>query len=120
MYINYLGAGESYMKQVLTIFEQIILAAIVILKEDAFGISIRKKAQLLSGKTIMYGALYNVLDQLHRKGYVTKVKKKPNPSEGSHTRIYYSLTAIGNEALETAYSLQKSIWENLPEVSKKA
>lgn len=108
------------MKRVLTIFEQIILTAIMSLKKDAFGISIRKKAQLLSGKTIMYGALYNVLDQLYRKGYVTKIKKKPAPSEGSHTRIYYSLTELGREALEDAYSLQQSLWEQLPHLIKKA
>jgi len=108
------------MKQVLTIFEQIILTAIMSLKEDAFGISIRKKAQLFSGKTIMYGALYNVLDQLYRKGYVTKIKKKPVPSEGSHARIYYSLTSAGRDALEDAYSLQKSLWEQLPHLGKKA
>jgi DNA-binding PadR family transcriptional regulator len=105
------------MKKVLTIFEQIILASILILKDDAFGITIRKKAQQLTGKNIMYGALYNVLDQLHRKGYVTKTKKKPVPSEG-HTRIYYTLTSEGMEALQEAYSMQKSIWDQLPEVIK--
>lgn len=108
------------MKKVLTIFEQITLTAISSLGEDAFGISIRKKAQSLSGKNIMYGALYNVLDQLYRKGYVTKTKKKPAPSEGSHARIYYSLTTAGREALEDAYSLQKSLWEQLPHLGKKA
>ena len=102
----------------LTLFEQIILASIIILKDDAFGISIRKKAKQLFGKNIMYGALYNVLDQLHRKGLVTKTRRKPSPSEGGHTRVYYSVTPAGTDALQQAYSLQKSIWAHLPDFTE--
>jgi DNA-binding PadR family transcriptional regulator len=104
------------MMKILTMLEQIILASILILKEEAFGISIRKKARELSGKNIMYGALYNVLDQLHRKGYVTKTKRKPSPQEGGHIRIYYTLTPEGMTALEEVHALQKSIWAQLAKV----
>ncbi len=55
---------------------------------------------------------------MHRKGYVAKIKRKPILSEGGHARIYYTLTSEGKEALQTAYSLQKSIWDHLPEVGK--
>jgi len=102
----------------LTLFEQIVLASIVILKDDAFGVSIRKKARQISGKSIMYGALYNVLDQLHRKSLVTKQKTTPSPSEGGHARIYYKATTEGINALQHAYSLQKSIWANLPDLTQ--
>jgi DNA-binding PadR family transcriptional regulator len=102
----------------LTLFEQIILASIVTLKDEAFGVSIRKKAKQISGKSIMYGALYNVLDQLYRKGLVTKVKKTPSPLESGHTRIYYTATPEGLGALQQAYALQKSIWANLPDLTE--
>jgi DNA-binding PadR family transcriptional regulator len=102
----------------LTLFEQIVLASIVILKDDAFGVAIRKKARQISGKSIMYGALYNVLDQLHRKGFVTKTKKTPSPLEGGHTRIYYTVTQEGLSALQQAYTLQKNIWTNLPDLTE--
>ena len=106
------------MMKILTVLEQIILASILILKGDAFGISIRKKARELSGKSVMYGALYNVLDQLHRKGHVTKKKMKPSPEEGGHERIYYSLTSEGMAALQETHALQKSIWAHLAEVNE--
>jgi PadR family transcriptional regulator PadR len=104
--------------KILTVFEQIILASIFILKDEAFGITIRKKARELSGKNIMYGALYNVLDQLHRKGYVTKNKQKPSPEQGGHERIYYTPTPEGIAALKEAHALQESIWAKIAEVSE--
>ena len=104
--------------KILTIFEQIILTSIYTLKNEAFGISIRKKAKQISGKKIMYGALYNVLDQLYKKGYVNKTKYIPSPEEGGHARIYYSLTPEGEQALKEAYFLQKTIWDYVPGLTK--
>jgi PadR family transcriptional regulator PadR len=100
--------------KILTIFEQIILASIITLKNNAYGVTIREKARGLSGKSIMYGSLYNILDQLCRKGYVTRTKKSPDSGEGGHERIYYTLTSAGIEALRKAQSIQKAIQESLP------
>ncbi len=70
---------------ILTVLEQIILTAILVLKEEAYGVSISRKTRELSGKSIMYGSLYNVLDQLHKKGYVARQVKTPAPGEGEGT-----------------------------------
>ena len=97
----------------LTVLEQIILAAILSLKDDAYGVSVRKKVKKLTGKSIMYGTLYNALDQMFRKGYVTK--RKSSSESGRNNRIYYALTCQGKKSLQAAYMLQKSIWTSIPE-----
>lgn len=104
--------------KILTIFEQLILTSIMILREEAYGVSIRKKAREFSGKSIMYGSLYNVLDQLHRKGYVTRVRRKPGLSEGGHEKIIYTVTASGLKALKEARALQGALWNSLPAYAK--
>lgn len=101
--------------RVLTLLEQMILAAIVALKEDAYGVSIRKRVEKLTGRRLMYGTLYNALDQLSRKGYVTKTKGKTSSSRGGRPRIYYALTSDGEGALRASYNLQNAIWESIPE-----
>jgi DNA-binding PadR family transcriptional regulator len=98
----------------LTLLEQMILAAIVALKDDAFGVSIRKKVEKLTGKRLMYGTLYNALDQLLRKGYVSKTKGKTSSARGGRPRIYYALTPSGKKALRTSYNLQLAIWKSIP------
>lgn len=99
----------------LTILEQMILAAIIALKEDAYGVSIRKRVEKLRGKKLMYGTLYNALDQLLRKGYVTNSKGTTSSARGGRPRIYYALTSDGMGALQASYNLQSAIWESLPE-----
>ncbi|MFC2157064.1 PadR family transcriptional regulator [Acidobacteriota bacterium] len=99
----------------LTLLEQMILAAIIALEEDAFGVSIRKRVEKLTGKRLMYGTLYNALDQLSRKRYVTKTQGTTSSARGGRPRIYYTLTSTGQNALQASYDLQQAIWESIPE-----
>ena len=99
----------------LTLLEQMILAAIVVLKEGAYGVSIRKRVEKLTGKRLMYGTLYNALDQLFRKRYVLKTTGTTSTARGGRPRIYYSLTPSGKNALQASYDLQQAIWESIPE-----
>lgn len=103
----------------LTVLEQIILASIIHLGDEAYGLAIRKTAKSLSGKSLMYGALYNALDQLSRKGFVDKDARKPEAETGGHERIYYAVTREGKRALRAAYRLHQSIWTRLPEITRK-
>jgi len=99
----------------LTLLEQMILAAIVALKDNAFGVSIRKKVEKMTDKRLMYGTLYNALDQMLRKGFVTRAKGSTSTVRGGRPRIFYSLTASGKEALQHSYHLNQSIWESIPD-----
>jgi DNA-binding PadR family transcriptional regulator len=104
--------------KVLTVLEQIILSAIVSLEDEAFGVAIRKKIKAFTGKSIMYGTLYNALDQLLRKGYIRKTEGKQAVGRGVHGRVYYALTPAGRKSLLSAFKLQKTIWANIPDLVK--
>jgi PadR family transcriptional regulator PadR len=99
----------------LTLLEQMILAAIIALQGDAYGVSIRKKVARMTGKRLMYGTLYNALDQLLRKGYVTKAKGSTSSSRGGRPRIYYALSKEGMSFLRASYNLHCAIWDSIPE-----
>jgi len=99
----------------LTVFEQIILTAIVRLEDNAYGVSIRNKITEVTNKELIYGTLYNVLDQLVRKEYVMKWRGSPISERGGRSKMFYKLTPKGFEALQESRELQKSIWEGLPD-----
>lgn len=98
-----------------TILEQIILVSIFSLKDEAYGMAIRQKVKSLTGKNLMYGTLYNALDQLHRKGLIRKTKNPASGDRARHGRVYYSVSPGGNKALKAAYRLQRNIWNSVPE-----
>ena len=101
----------------MTVSEEIVLTAIWRLKDDAYGISVRKKVVEVTGKEMAYGTLYNILDQLVRKGYVSKRLGSPVAKQGGRSKIYYHLTEKGVIALQQAHKLQKMIWKGLSELT---
>lgn len=102
----------------LTVLEQIILVSIVNLSDEAYGMAIRKKVKSLTDKSLMYGTLYNALDQLQRKGFINKKKSTSLAGQGQHGRVYYTLASSGKIALKSAYKLQKTIWGSIPDLVK--
>ena len=103
----------------LTIYESIILLAILKLKNKAYGVLIREEAAKAMGRAVSYGTLYSYLDQLYRKGFVNKFTGEPTSERGGRRKIYYSLTPLGKEALESAYSMHKSVWADAQALLKK-
>jgi len=99
----------------LTVLEQLILAAILSLEDDAYGVSIRKHVRIKTKKVLMYGTLYRALDQLTRKSFVTKTKGTATAERDGSKKVYYTVTDEGKEALQTAFQLQRDIWEIIPD-----
>ena len=100
----------------LTINEQIFLISIYRLKDDAYGVKIRKKIMALTGSSILFGTLYNTLDALVKKGYVVTRKGEPTAQRGGQNKVYYSLTREGRIALQRARELQESLWVGMPKI----
>ncbi|MFC2155269.1 PadR family transcriptional regulator [Acidobacteriota bacterium] len=105
------------MMKILTVNEEILLLAIWRLKDNAYGVSIREKVAELSGKDIIYGTLYNSLDNLVKKGYVTIKRGEPTAERGGRSKIYYSLTTEAKIALKNSRELHSLLWDGIPETA---
>ena len=97
----------------LTLNEQILLLAIWKLKDDAYPVAIRDQVNAMTGKNIVYGTLYNSLDYLHKKGLVAARKGEPTPERGGKSKVYFSLSAEGIEALHRSREIHDSIWNGV-------
>jgi DNA-binding PadR family transcriptional regulator len=94
---------------ILTLREEIILSALVLLSGNSGGASIRNKIIEITGKEIVYGTLYNLMEYLMRKGYVTSYKSEPVPVQGGRSKTIYSITMAGKSALQETMALHEKI-----------
>jgi PadR family transcriptional regulator PadR len=94
--------------------EEIILLAVWRLEGYAFGISIRDQVSDATGYQWTLGAIYVPLDKLTRKGYVAKSFSLPTARRGGRSKVLYSLTDKGREALRTVREIQTSLWKGIP------
>lgn len=84
-------------------FEQLVLLAILRLKDEAYGATIRRLIEANTGRGVSIGALYTTLDRLHGKGYVRAQVAPPTAERGGRRRKVYGLTPAGRQALARAY-----------------
>src|SRR5579863_3396847 len=81
-------------------FEQLVLAAILSLGEDAYGVSIHAKVEeLASPKRITLGAVYTTLDRLEDKKLIVSWLSDPTPERGGRAKRCYKLQNAGERAL---------------------
>jgi PadR family transcriptional regulator PadR len=97
----------------LTLDESIFLAAILILEDGAYGVAIRRKVLEMAGKSVSYGTLYSHLDQIFRKGYVSKSFGEPTREKGGRSKIYYKVLPAGLKALKSTLAVQRSLQKSL-------
>ncbi|HTX38359.1 MAG TPA: PadR family transcriptional regulator [Bryobacteraceae bacterium] len=98
-------------------FEQLVLTAILTLREEAYGITIHEKVrELAHPKTISLGAIYVTLDRLEDKGMVASRLSDPTPERGGRAKRYYHLEGVGEIALQEAAVTAKRIWDVASEV----
>ena len=100
----------------LTKAEEMLLLAILRLKNNAYGVAIKQHVQKTTGITLPYGTLYFILEQLTKKGFVRRFTGEAKPERGGRSRIYYTLTSEGNKALKQAYKTQQKIWNGYAEL----
>jgi len=99
---------------ILAVKEEIILSGLLMLEGESHGAPIRKKVIELSQKEIVYGTLYNLLEVLIRKGYVTSRKSDPKPVRGGRSKTIYKITKKGKTALEETLRMHEYIKNSIP------
>ena len=102
----------------LTLNETSVLLSIIRLEHNAYGVAIKREVEKFMKKKISYGTLYSYLDQLFRKGFISKEIGKPTPERGGRRKIFYRITKKGIDALDSAFQIQKSIWTGLSGLAK--
>jgi len=80
-------------------FERIVLLALVGLRENAYGVTIRREIEERAGRKVSYGALYTTLDRMEAKGYVSSRVGEPTQARGGRAKKYFRIEAPGIKAL---------------------
>jgi DNA-binding PadR family transcriptional regulator len=94
-------------------FEQSVLLAIVHLKDDAYGVTIRREIESRTGRSVAVGALYTALDRLERKGFVRSAASEPTPQRGGRSKRHFTLRPAGAAALARSRDMMQRMWAGL-------
>ena len=97
----------------LTKIEETILIAIWQLGDEAYGVTIKDRIRDLTGREYLYNTLYTSLEQLVRKGLISKRFGEPTPVRGGKRKIFFGITDEGMESLKEAYEKTRLVWQGI-------
>ena len=102
-------------KKYLGEFEQMILAAVLRLGEQAYGVAILDEIAARTGREVSSGALSITLDRMEKKGYVRSELDDSNEQRGGRPRRYIRISAPGLVAAGEARDAMLSLWGGIEE-----
>ena len=85
-------------------FEILMLAALIRLGENAYGVTIRSEIEERTGRSVAIGALYATLARLEEKDYVSSRMREATAARGGRAKRYYLITPTGQAQLEKSVS----------------
>lgn len=96
-------------------FEQHVLAAILRLRGNAYGMTIRRETAERTCRDVAIGAVYATLDRLERKGFVSSRAGEATSERGGRAKRYFNVKAPGVRALEASWHASDRMRQGLPE-----
>lgn len=95
-------------------FEIVMLASLLHLGDDAYGVSIVKDIRERVGRDVSIGAAYSTLARLEKKAYVTSKTGEPTAERGGRAKRYFKVTHAGKEQLNKSVLALHRALEGLP------
>ena len=97
-------------------FEHLVLAAVLAMKEDAYGVTIHAKVEELAApKSVGLGAVYVTLDRLEDKGYLVSWLSDPTPARGGRAKRHYRLEPAGRRVLQESTATARRVLDAVSE-----
>jgi PadR family transcriptional regulator, regulatory protein PadR len=94
-------------------FEQLVMLAVLRLREEAYGMTVRREIEERTGRECTIGAVYATLDRLEQKGLVRSRETAATLDRGGRPRRTYQVTAAGEKSLQETRKALASMMEGL-------
>ena len=96
--------------------DEILLLAILALKENAYGATIMQRLTEVTGKEWSIGAVYDPLHRLEKTGFVRSGLTSPIPERGGRSKRVYHVTESGLEALARHQEVRSEISRHISDL----
>lgn len=96
-------------------FEELVLLAVGVLGNEAYGISIKAKIEEITGRSVSMGALHAALNRLEEKDFVKSKLGEATKIRGGKRKRFYSVTILGQHEVRDLMAKRQQLWEAIPQ-----
>jgi DNA-binding PadR family transcriptional regulator len=97
-------------------FEELVLLAVGILFDDAYGLSVVDQLEKQTRRPIMISSVHKALVRLEDKGFLKSKMGGATQTRGGRDKRLYTLTHAGVGALRQSRELRNDMWRQVPSI----
>lgn len=97
-------------------FEELVLLAVGMLFDDAYGLAIVDALEKETERNVMMSSVHKALVRLEDKGYLKSRMGGATEVRGGRDKRLYTLTQSGIKALNQSRELRNSMWKQVPKI----
>lgn len=94
--------------------ELMVMLAVLRLGRQAYGVPIAAEIADKTGREMLLGSVYAILERLEAKGLVSSRMGEATPERGGRAKRFFTLTAEGAQHVREAQRALEALWVNLP------
>lgn len=97
-------------------FEELVLLAVCILYDDAYGLAIMDEIEKRTGRTVTISSVHKALMRLEQKGFLHSRMGGATEERGGRKKRLFTITGSGKSALQEAREMRNGMWQAIPQV----
>ena len=101
-------------------FEELILLAVCILGDGAYGVSVKNEVEKHSGRSILLGAVHITLYRLQDKGLLESEMGGNTSKRGDRRKRLFQVTDAGMAQLKSSQEVRQKMWQLIPQMNHRS
>lgn len=94
-------------------FEELVLLTVIVLKEEAYGVQIKKELEDRLQDKLSVGSIQSALKRMEEKGFLTSTFGEATPKRGGKRKRIYSATLYAHRVLEEIKAVRAGLWASI-------
>ena len=95
-------------------FQELILMAVIVLQEEAYGNEIQRELEERLDERLSVGAIQTALKRMEEKGFLTSEWGEATQKRGGKRKRIYSATPYAREVLNNMKQIRQQLWLAMP------
>ena len=104
------------MSRVIGELEELVLLAVCILDDEAYGITVKKEVERHTGRSMLLGGIHITLYRLQEKGLLQSHLGGSTEKRGDRRKRLFRITKKGMEQLRASQEIRQNMWQLIPQL----
>ncbi len=94
-------------------FEEMVLLAVIVLKEEAYGVEIKKELESRLSQRLSVGSIQSALKRMEEKGFLNSEFGEASNKRGGKRKRIYTATPHAHNILYEIREIREGFWNNI-------